>query len=567
MMYRLDPGHPAPAKPWMNHFRSVDVGWHRSVTELAPAPVSDNPNAPHVARTPITAPSIRDATQLDQKRLQSLMTETAHDIRAPLAVARQIMAALKSRIDTTGLLRKEDASLLETAETRLAQASKWAEGILIFESLQHGEPVNVRKRFYPDQWRTELEPLLQSLATQRHVRLQWIGWDRSLPRLYLDFNLFSRLILNLVTNAIQASKPGTDVRVRIAWRTSSAERLIIAIEDTGPGMPIEVMQLVNAPVDDSAANQRLSSIGIGLRTAKSLAHALDSSLSVQWNPAGGTLLRVALPIDNCRTLIRNWLFDLAQRKSTSDQPGNYFAQLRVIRIDGIDPDDADVRMQVAADPDDMLYRVGRNRWLWLRLFATDSPQSAECSSLGNALQEIAKSPSFTRTAVSCQHEVVFTAKNIVLNFSSPELQAIRGLGRTADMLAEKFNLLMGHRVPVVDCVADKRSSLSFKSRQHSTSPQESLRQIRDDLPHSVAKAHRPATFPSLPKQSLQSQAGQGVKRGSSTRVVNRPSTLEAMPAESFSEAMVDLARHWRSVQLRLDHLPSNSTHATPLLGK
>ena len=208
---RFDTAHRSLPSPWLLAQWSQDFGWHRSLADTAPMPrppgigLLDNSTTPAVVEVrasdvrggqagPLHASaSTRPAASADYStaesratraaspaRLKEMLVEAAHDIRSPIAVAQQILSTLAGRMQRTGQLASDQYELLEEANVRLTQANRWAEGILVEQGLQYGHPVSIRRRFYPGQWLAEIRPLLQSLASQRQVRLTWLGWDLSL---------------------------------------------------------------------------------------------------------------------------------------------------------------------------------------------------------------------------------------------------------------------------------------------------------------------------------------------------------------------------------------------------
>ncbi|MCA9160701.1 MAG: hypothetical protein KDA72_20360, partial [Planctomycetales bacterium] len=224
---RFDTPHKAAPNPWMLAHWSEDFGWHRSIEPIAAcqtpwatqdvlhdsAAAQVNLHTQPVGGLPSSFSTASDSLPAEQAHLSQMLAEAAHDIRSPIAVAQQILSTLSQRVRRDGQMTKAETELLDEAQVRLTQANRWAEGILVEQSLAHGQPVNVRRRFYPIQWLRGIQPLLNSLAIQHGVKLAWVGWDRSLPRLYLDANHLSRAVLNLVSNAIQASRPGSQIRV------------------------------------------------------------------------------------------------------------------------------------------------------------------------------------------------------------------------------------------------------------------------------------------------------------------------------------------------------------------
>ncbi len=99
-------------------------------------------------------------------------------------------------------------------------------------------PSALRKRFYPAQWKKLQAAGLEALVASRGLRLEWIGWDRSLPRLYLPLEGLSRLMTEALDAVASEVARGPMVRegVRpISLRISSqrsglAGNLILVIE-------------------------------------------------------------------------------------------------------------------------------------------------------------------------------------------------------------------------------------------------------------------------------------------------------------------------------------------------
>jgi signal transduction histidine kinase len=349
----------------------MDIGWHRSLDEL----VSDQPQSPQLLP--------RSNTQLPQphRHLRQLLAEAAHDVRAPIAVAQQILASVVDRIRSGANLTSADQGMLTEASHRLTQAQHWAEGILTERRLEHGQPANIRRRFYPHQWLVEHQPVLNSLAAQHRVQLVWIGWDRSLPRLYLDPTHLSRVVLNLVTNAIRASQPGNQVEIQVAWLTNVTQHFQITVQDSGCGLPVELLRQINANQLWPANTSGVEAGGMGLRTVKALARAMGGTLSARAVPAGGTQFCLSLPVDNYHSLIRGWIrqnIDL-----TPMEQRHWPHQIAIYALRGSRPTppapatppldcpsaQLDAQLQRAASVKDLVYRVAHDRWLWLTMAA------------------------------------------------------------------------------------------------------------------------------------------------------------------------------------------------------
>lgn len=98
----------------------------------------------------------------------------------------------------------------------------------------------------------------------------------------------SQALSQLLRNAVQASA-GQQVQVTVR---ASAERIVVAVQDQGPGMSADLLARVGEPFLTSREGQGM---GLGLFIAKSLIDQLQGELEITRIKTGGTLARVELP--------------------------------------------------------------------------------------------------------------------------------------------------------------------------------------------------------------------------------------------------------------------------------
>lgn len=322
----------------------------------------------------------RDRQLRDKYR--ALLAEAAHDVRSPIASASQLISAVSDRARGLGNVTEAEIQLLTLANQRLAQANSWARGILTESRLERSSYVAIRKRFYPHQWQALMSPLLHSIATEHNVRLLWIGWERSLPKLYVDVNFLSRVILNLVTNAIQASSVGAQIGIRVSWASGLSKRLLIQVEDQGRGLSSELLREINSSdaEDDRQAGQAPYStrkdrqLGIGLKSAKSLVAAMGGTISAQRQQTSGTQVRLSLPIDNLESLLSVYFASQPVSRNTrhsvalqNQEPRVRFSAYGIRIAPSVDGNFADRRFQQLLDSNEFVYRITKDRWLYFCL--------------------------------------------------------------------------------------------------------------------------------------------------------------------------------------------------------
>ncbi len=371
-------------------------------------------------------------------QLKSMLAEAAHDIRTPLGVARQILNRLSTQVRGRGTLSSQDMELLESANERLQQATEWVDGILVPGKLAGAEQPNIRQRFYPHQLLNILRPIVEPLAKAKGVKLEWIGWDRSLPRLLLDANKLTRVMLNLIENAIDASETGDPVQVKVAWQNNVTQRLLLSVEDQGAGLPKPLLSYLNG----SSGARVPEECGIGLQTVKALSGSLGT-FSAQIVPRGGSLMRITVPVDNRAALIRSWLIQQSREVSQRGMKRSPGIGLMLLRSVGADSNRVDRMIQERVSANDFVYRVSEDRWLMLSM----NEVAIHSDGMASMRREIEDS---LANAGSLHGQLVYVWPNVdlsQLHLSSDERNLLPHL---AQAISQKFDELAGNRVPPID---------------------------------------------------------------------------------------------------------------------
>ncbi|MDZ7361983.1 MAG: HAMP domain-containing histidine kinase [candidate division KSB1 bacterium] len=116
----------------------------------------------------------------------------------------------------------------------------------------------------------ELATEVAKLYSQRPVELQL---DPALPQFNFDWEAMRRVLINLIENAMQAS-----ATAKIVLRTfHSPNRVVIAVEDTGPGIAPENLARIFEPYFST----KKSGIGLGLAIVKRIVEEHGGTISVQ----------------------------------------------------------------------------------------------------------------------------------------------------------------------------------------------------------------------------------------------------------------------------------------------
>jgi len=222
--------------------------------------------------------------------------DASHEIRSPLTVMQgEIDVALK-RERGAGEYREA----LENVREQALEMRRLTDDLLVLVRAQEGR-LEIR--------RTEvaLAPLLaecvaraRPLAGPRGVSLQAEG----LPELvaYADARLLTRVLSNLIQNAIQYNRPGGSVRFHgrsapaagAGWTTG---HVILEVEDTGHGIAPEERERVFERFyrADPSRSRRTGGTGLGLPLCREILKVLGGQIRISASTAEGTTLEVRLP--------------------------------------------------------------------------------------------------------------------------------------------------------------------------------------------------------------------------------------------------------------------------------
>ena len=218
----------------------------------------------------------------DAAERRQLLADVSHELRTPLSVIQGNVegildglypadrAHLEPILEETQLLERlvEDLRTLSLSETGALQL--------------HREPSDVAALL------SESVAAFRAKADADSVTLS-LAVDDDLPAMELDQSRLRQVIENLLDNAVRLTPAGGAVKVRAA---TSAEAVLIEVQDTGPGIAAEVLPHI---FDRFYRAGERGGSGLGLPIARSLVEAHGGTISVSSQPGQGATISVRLP--------------------------------------------------------------------------------------------------------------------------------------------------------------------------------------------------------------------------------------------------------------------------------
>lgn len=215
-------------------------------------------------------------------------TALAHEISQPLASTTNYLHAARRILSAPGGRQADAVEALTKAEGEARRARETLERVRDYVSSGRVELSEVDL----DATAEKIVALVQRDANARGVHIEVRGKPH-LPPVRGDAIQLEQLLFNLVGNAVDsASLARPQGRVTVCLR-QQGDRLLLAVEDDGPGVAANVADRLFEPFETTKRN----GMGLGLTLARQIVEAHAATLHWENLPAGGARFTVQLLID------------------------------------------------------------------------------------------------------------------------------------------------------------------------------------------------------------------------------------------------------------------------------
>ena len=221
------------------------------------------------------------------------MRDVSHDIRSPLNSILFLADALRS--EHSGELNEVQARQMDVLFMASVTLVKLVNDLIDFAHLDDKTDIHVAAApFSPGAVIEEIRNLIGPLLDYHRVTLE-VAHTASSPR-QGDGQLLSRVLLNLATNAVQATPEGGIVRLSTADDDATGG-LEVTLVDGGPGVDLDAVRALIEHAASGMVTPRTQgwTHGLGLSIAARLADAAGGRLEVEAAESRGTRFRLRLP--------------------------------------------------------------------------------------------------------------------------------------------------------------------------------------------------------------------------------------------------------------------------------
>jgi len=223
----------------------------------------------------------------DDKMRQEQLSALAHDLKTPLTIIRGNAELL---FDTS--LSTEQRECAEYIENSSLQMQDYVQTLIeATKSWDSYQPC--MKKVNMDSLLLELKNQIDGLCAVNNISLHW---DCGQYPAYVttDHDLLIRMLVNVLSNAVEHTPPGGDVTFEI-WGNNN--ELSFLITDTGKGFSDEALKHATEQffMDDDSRNSK-AHYGIGLYVAASIAKIHNGKIILEnSSAAGGAKVIIQIP--------------------------------------------------------------------------------------------------------------------------------------------------------------------------------------------------------------------------------------------------------------------------------
>jgi len=218
---------------------------------------------------------------------RNFVASAAHELRTPLTLDKTLLqVALRNPRSTAEQWRTTGAELLESGQ----QQERILEALLTLATSEAGvgrcETADLAK---------VARGCLASAAAEAGRRGLDVATSLGPAPVLGDPDLITRLVANLVDNAVRHNVPGGTIELETARRDGHA---MLSVTSSGPVIPPgEIARLLQPFQRLAARSSDGDGHGLGLAIARSIATAHGGTLTARARPSGGMHVQVRIPAD------------------------------------------------------------------------------------------------------------------------------------------------------------------------------------------------------------------------------------------------------------------------------
>jgi len=215
----------------------------------------------------------------------TLVAGLSHELNNPLGIIIGFAQGLERR----GTLDESTRGALASIERQAQRCAQLVRALLDFSR----KKIPLRERVAVSTLFERVGALVGGQAQRADISFEVLSPSAELPELEVSVQEIESALLNLITNALDATPGGGAVTVS-AQPAAQGNGVELVVADTGSGMPEEVLQRAFDPFFTTKPVGQ--GTGLGLSITRNIVEAHGGAIDVKTAPGIGTTVRLWLPV-------------------------------------------------------------------------------------------------------------------------------------------------------------------------------------------------------------------------------------------------------------------------------
>ncbi len=239
----------------------------------------------------------RDAAEAANRAKSMFLANMSHELRTPL----NAILGFSHMMQHTAGLSPIQYQNLEIINRSGAHLLTLINDVLELAKIESGKLQLDIAPFDLAHMVQDVSHMMQLRAQQKGLQLVLESASELPQYIEGDEARLRQVLVNLVENGIKFSREG-QVTIRLGSETEATPRLLIEVEDTGPGIEPQEQQQLFQPFVQAAEGRAAGGTGLGLAVTRQFVQLMGGHIGVESTPGKGSCFRIQLPL----TVAKAW---------------------------------------------------------------------------------------------------------------------------------------------------------------------------------------------------------------------------------------------------------------------
>jgi len=237
-------------------------------------------------------------TRLEEanKYKDEFLSNITHELKTPL---NSIILLSKLLLQNkTANLSGDEIKKAEIIHNSGNELLRLIEDLLNVSKVEAGESALDIYSIESENFLQEMKDIFEPIAEEKNLGFYTV--DKYNATFDTDRNKLSQIIRNFISNAIKFTHKGHIELTIQKDQTSSENRVLFSVKDTGVGVPKEKHALIFEAFKqaDGSINKKYGGTGLGLSISKKFAQLLDGKIQIKSEVGIGSTFYLSIPINN-----------------------------------------------------------------------------------------------------------------------------------------------------------------------------------------------------------------------------------------------------------------------------